>query len=88
MLLGADPEFFVVNHNNSPINVINVIKNSKSNPIINKNHIYYYDNVAFEMNFVPARSSNEFSIVSRVAFSLSIKPPKRFSNILIYFTQI
>ncbi len=65
MLLGADPEFFVLNHVDAPINPISIIKNSKSNPIINKNHIYYYDNVAFEMNFVPARSCEEFTSTIR-----------------------
>ena len=90
MLLGADPEFFVVNHNNSPINVINVIKNSKSNPIINKNHIYYYDNVAFEMNFVPARSSNEFVYTIKEGLSIAnniIHPYKLIANSCVEFYE-
>jgi hypothetical protein len=71
MLLGADPEFFVINHNNSPINSINVIRNTKSNPIISKNYLFYYDNVTFEMNFVPARSAEEFVGTIREGLKLS-----------------
>jgi hypothetical protein len=90
MLLGADPEFFVLNHNNAPINVINVIKNSKSNPIINSNHVYYYDNVAFEMNFVPSRSCQEFVSTIRKGIEIArniVHPYKLIANSCVEFYE-
>lgn len=68
MLLGADPEFIILDYNNNPVNAIKILKNSKSNPIIDNNFVFFYDNVLAEFNFPPA--PNEDVFVQRIKFGL------------------
>lgn len=60
MLLGADPEFFVVDSSYQIINAYRLIKRNKKNPLKIKEYKFFYDNVALEANFVPALTRLEF----------------------------
>lgn len=60
MKLGIDPEFFVLNQHNQPINAYKVCKH-KSNKPLSYNHVnIYHDNVLLEANIEPALSESEF----------------------------
>lgn len=69
MKLGIDPEFFLLNNSNKPINAIRVLQNQKDNPMILGNTKFYYDNVLLEFNTEPALSCEEF--VNKVNFAIS-----------------
>lgn len=82
MLLGADPELFILDHNQNPINVIRQVKNSKDNPIIINNNKFYYDNVCLEFNFPPAKSAEEFVQKTKECLKTSseLASPNKISN--------
>lgn len=60
MLLGADPEFIVLDYNNNPVNAIKCLKNNKTNPILQNKFYFFHDNVLAEFNFPPAPSEDIF----------------------------
>lgn len=60
MLLGADPEFFIVDSSYQIINSYRLIKRNKKNPIKFKDYKFFYDNVAIEANFTPAITKDDF----------------------------
>lgn len=60
MLIGADPEFIVLDYNNNPVNAIKTLKNSKANPIVENKFSFFYDNVLAEFNFPPANTEDIF----------------------------
>lgn len=60
MKLGIDPEFFVFNNSNKPINAIRVLKNKKDNPLVMNGTQFYHDNVLLEFNTPPAKNFVEF----------------------------
>jgi len=60
MLLGADPEFIVLDYNNNPVNAIKCLKNNKTNPILQNKFYFFHDNVLAEFNFPPAPTEDIF----------------------------
>lgn len=61
MKLGIDPEFFVFNSSNKPINAIRVLSNTKENPLVLDGTNFYHDNVLLEFNTQPAVNYDEFA---------------------------
>lgn len=70
MLLGADPEFFLVNDKYEIINAISILPHSKKNPLKIKQFKFFYDNILAEFNFQPAKTSEEF--VNKISDALNI----------------
>jgi len=64
MLLGADPEFFVLDSDYSVLNAIKFIKNNKKTPKKINDYKFFYDNIALEVNFTPAKTKDE--LVSKI----------------------
>jgi len=60
MLLGADPEFFIVDTKYQIINSYRVIKKNKNKPVKINNFKFFYDNVAIEANFNPCNTKEKF----------------------------
>jgi hypothetical protein len=61
MKLGADPEFFVMDENNSFINGAKFLNATKNKPRkLNNDSSVFYDNVLLELNINPANSIEEF----------------------------
>jgi hypothetical protein len=61
MKLGADPEFFVMDENNSFINGAKVINATKNKPLkLSGETSVFYDNVLLELNIEPANNIEEF----------------------------
>lgn len=61
MLLGADPEFFVLDNDSCVVNAFQYIKNSKKKPLKIGNLKFFYDNIALEANFPPANNAVDFT---------------------------
>jgi hypothetical protein len=60
MLIGADPEFFIVDNKFQIINAFRLIKKNKKNPLKIKDFKFFYDNVAIEANFSPVNTKEQF----------------------------
>ena len=60
MKLGIDPEFFILDRNNKPINAFTLCKGTKYNPYKSNDIEVFYDNVLLEFNTLPASNLNEF----------------------------
>jgi hypothetical protein len=48
MLLGADPEFFLVNDKYEIVNAISILPYCKKKPLKEKNFSFFYDNILAE----------------------------------------
>lgn len=64
MKFGIDPEFFVLNQSNQPINAYKVCKSTKNKPIKIYDINIYHDNVLLEANCDPVLTEGEFLISS------------------------
>ena len=60
MLLGADPEFFVIDENYQVVNASEVIPYSKKRPLEISCCKIYYDNILVEINPNPAKTEDQF----------------------------
>jgi hypothetical protein len=60
MKLGIDPEFFVLNQSNKPINAYKLCKNKTTKPLNIDDINIYHDNVLLEGNTSPALSERDF----------------------------
>lgn len=69
MLLGADPEFFIVDTKYQIINSYRIIKKNKNKPIKINNFKFFYDNVAIEANFNPCNTKEKFLVELDSMFS-------------------
>lgn len=73
MKLGIDPEFFVFNSSNKPINAIRVLSNTKENSLILNGSRFYHDNVLLEYNIEPAKNYEEFDKFVQFAMTNLLK---------------
>lgn len=60
MLLGADPEVFVINEEMEIQNALDVLPNSKKRPVKVDDFKLFYDNIAVEFNFSPVNTEDAF----------------------------
>jgi hypothetical protein len=81
MLLGADPEFFLVNDKYEIVNAISILPYCKKKPLKEKNFSFFYDNILAELNFKPAKNAREFSsaIAEAMAFFCGKIDPYKIS---------
>jgi hypothetical protein len=70
MKLGIDPEFFVLNQDNQPINAYKICKHKSAKPLTKNGINIYHDNVLLEANMQPSLSEIEF--ISEVEMLISL----------------
>lgn len=61
MLLGADPELFVLDNDFNVVNSFKYIKNNKNKPLKISKYKFFFDNIALEVNFPPVNNAEAFS---------------------------
>lgn len=56
ILLGSDPEVFLINHMGEPVSAVGLVGGTKESPLIVGGHGYLEDNVSVEFNIPPANN--------------------------------
>jgi len=76
MKLGTDPEFFVLNNHNKPINAYKICKNKNTKPLSVENINIYHDNVLLEANTAPSLSESEFLSTNQTLIKVLLEVAK------------